>query len=265
MSGTPIPDDNRRHRSRPAPVKPWWRRPWIVPLAIATIAFLIYALPPYVSLDPATSRIDVPAAPIYYPALVIHIFAGSVMLCCAVLQLWPWLRRRHLPVHRWSGRLYMICAIPVFFGGLIVAQFPQGGPVQQVANTMLGLLFGTTTALGYRAVRQRRIGDHREWMIRSFALASSIVANRVWTVICVAILSPNDEPDGLTAAIGIATWLSWVVNLIIAEAWLHRRNGRRQRPARRDNAPRTSDSSSDSDQHSRPVAAAGPLATEPQQ
>lgn len=32
----------------------------------------------------------------------------------------------------------------------------------------------------------------------------------------------------MTAAIGIATWMSWVVNLLIAEGWLHRR----RRPVR---------------------------------
>jgi uncharacterized membrane protein YozB (DUF420 family) len=214
----PRPDRRMRKRS-------WWRRPWVFPLAAVTIGFLIYALPPYLSLDPATSRLPVPASPVYYPVLVTHILFGSIMLCCATLQVWPWLRRKHLRIHRWSGRLYVLTAIPVGVGGIVVAQFPHGGPMQQVGNTMLGLLLLVCTVNGYRAVRQRRIGDHREWMIRSFALAYSIVANRIWLMICLAVF--GFEGPGLIAAIGISTWMSWVVNLLIAEWWLHRRRSPR--------------------------------------
>lgn len=203
----------------------WWRLPWVFPLAVVTIGFLIYALPPYLSLDPARSRLPVPDSPIYYPLLVIHIFLGSIMLCCACLQLWPWLRANHLRIHRWSGRSYVATAIPVGVAAIVVAQFPHGGPVQQVGNTLFGVLFLFCTISGYRAVRQGRIDDHRQWMIRSVALAFSIIANRVWLIGCMLILDPSFENGpGLTAAIGVSTWLSWVLNLLIAEWWLHRRS-----------------------------------------
>ena len=215
----------------PARKRSWWRRPWVFPLGVVTIGFLIYALPPYITLDPETARLPVPPhSPFFYPVLVTHVFLGSIMLCCATLQIWPWLRRRHLRVHRWSGRVYVLTAIPVGLAGILVAQFPHGGPVQQIGNSMLGLLFLTCTISGYRAIRQRRIADHRQWMIRSFALAFSIVANRIWLVICMLVLGFSGS--GLIAAIGVSTWMSWVVNLLIAEWWLHRRStGSGQRPS----------------------------------
>lgn len=222
-----LPGPTRPDAGRAPAKRSWWRRPWVFPLAVLTIGFLIYALPPYVTLDPATSRLPVPQSGIYYPTLVTHIFLGSIMLCCATLQIWPWLRRTHLRIHRWSGRLYVLTAIPVGVAGIVVAQFPHGGPVQQVGNTMLGLLFLLCTISGYRAVRQRRIADHREWMIRSFALAFSIVANRIWLTICMALFGFSSQ--GLVAAIGISSWMSWVINLLIAECWLHRRRSTRSR------------------------------------
>jgi len=156
----------------PARKRSWWRWPWVFGLAIVTIGFVIYALPPDVTLDPATARPPLPKGnPFYYPVLVTHTLLGSVMLCCATLQIWPWLRRQHVRIHRWTGRVYVLTAIPVGLAGIVVAQFPHGGPVQQVGNTMLGLLFLACTISGYRAVRQRRLADHRQWMIRSFALA----------------------------------------------------------------------------------------------
>ena len=221
----------------------WWRRPWIVGLAVVTVAFLIYALPPYLGLDPEQARLPADRHPLFYPVLVIHIFAGAVLLGCGVLQLWPWLRNRHRRVHRWTGRLYVIMAIPVGVGGLFVAQFPSGGPTQQIANSFLAVLILGTALAGYRAVRQRRFDDHREWMIRSFALAFSIVTNRLWMVAFILIFAPGgtDPSDPVVqAAAAPSAWASWVANLLIVEWWLQRRrrppapgdrSGRRRRLA----------------------------------
>jgi hypothetical protein len=90
------------------------------------------------------------------------------------------------------------------------------------------LWFGTTLA-GFRAIRQRRFADHRQWMLRSAALAFSIVAYRVWLIIAFAVFVPEVytgaevDPAALDEAIGLTSWVSWVVNLLIVEWWLHRR------------------------------------------
>lgn len=213
-----------RHRVR------WWRRPWIAPLAVITAIFLATALPRYVGLDPTQSLVPTDRGPVFYPVLVAHIFTGSVMLSAAVLQLWPWLRAHRPVVHRWSGRVYVVTAVLTGIGGLVTSQFPSAGAGQQAANTLLSVLFLTFTLLGYRAVRQRRFGDHREWMIRSTALAFSIVANRFWIPVLLAIYLPEalsdpsigvDDPALQGVAITSA-WISWVANLLFAEWWIHR-------------------------------------------
>ena len=85
------------------------------------------------------------------------------------------------------------------------------------------------TIAGYRMARQRRFAEHREWMIRSFALTTSIVVNRLWLVLLIAALSPQvdttyggDRTAMITAAANASVWLSWVVNLLAAEWWLQR-------------------------------------------
>jgi uncharacterized membrane protein YozB (DUF420 family) len=213
----------------------WWRRPWIAPLAIITAIFLATALPRYVGLDPTQSLVPTDRGPVFYPALVTHIFTGSIMLAAAVLQLWPWLRAHHPRVHRWSGRVYVATALVTGVVALVVTQFPSAGLGQQVANTLLGVLFLVFTLLGFRAVRQRRFGDHREWMVRSTALAFSIVANRFWIPVLMAIFVPEaltdpsigvDDPAVSDVAVTSA-WLSAVGNLLFAEWWLHRKPKKR--------------------------------------
>ena len=73
---------------------PLLQRPWVVPLALLTVIFIAYAVPPYLTLDPAHARIQpMPPHASYYPLLVSHIFLGSVALLAACLQVWPWLRQ----------------------------------------------------------------------------------------------------------------------------------------------------------------------------
>ena len=53
---------------RPGERAPLWRRPWVVPLAVLTVAFVAFALPPYLTLDPAQARLQpMPAFRGYYP------------------------------------------------------------------------------------------------------------------------------------------------------------------------------------------------------
>lgn len=197
-------------------------------LGLVTIAFLAYALPPYLGLDPAQSRLPTrPGA--HYPLLVTHILLGSVVLVTAVLQLWPWLRRTRPDVHRWSGRIYVLAAVPAGFAALAVAPLGSMGLNQRMANTVLALLWLGTTITGYVMARRRRYPQHREWMVLSFALAFSIVLNRVWTSVCVHAFVPDTgDLTAMQQAVGAGSWLSWLVNLLVAEWWMqHTRHRRR--------------------------------------
>lgn len=233
-----LPEDHTKHRegaavSSPAPRRPLLRRPWVVPLGLMTLAFVAFSLPPYLTLDPGMSRVSVREdIPWYYALLVTHIVFGSVALLTACLQVWPWLRRNHLAVHRWSGRVYFFAGVlPAGLASLAISPYGEWGLNQRVANTMLALLWLGTSIAGYRAARERRFRQHREWMIRSFALAFAIVSNRVWwaisTMAFAHVVPPSRatiiaDPELAAQLFGLSAWLGWVVNLLVAEWWLHR-------------------------------------------
>jgi hypothetical protein len=111
---------------------------------------------------------------------------------------------------------------------MIISPMGLHGANQRVANTMLAVLWFATTLAGFRAIRQRRFADHRLWMLRSFALAFSIVAFRVWMFVAFAVFVPEIytgdavDPAALDQAIGLTSWVSWVINLLIIEWWLDR-------------------------------------------
>jgi hypothetical protein len=150
-------------------------------------------------------------------------------LLAACLQVWPWLRRSHPHVHRWGGRVYVAAVLPASVCVMIISPMGLNGANQQVANTMLAILWFGTTLAGFRAIRQHRYADHRVWMLRSFALVFSIVAFRFWLPVSFAFFVPeiftggDVDPAALGQAIGLTSWVSWVGNLLIVEWWLLRR------------------------------------------
>ena len=127
-----------------------------------------------------------------------------------------------------SGRVYVAATLPASLCVMIIAPMGLHGANSQVANTILAVLWFGTTLAGLRAIWQRRYADHRRWMLRSVALSFSIVANRVWLVILFAVFVPEIytgaavDPVAMDQAIGVSTWISWVVNLLIGQWWLDR-------------------------------------------
>lgn len=226
---------NRRH----APPVPWWRRPWILPLALFSVTFLLYSVPPYLSLDPTEARLPLPESPSwYFPMLLTHIFGGALLTLLVILQVWPWLRTRHPAVHRWSGRVYVWSGIPlVGIPALLIAPFSGTGASAQIGNTVWAVLWLTFTILGYAMARRRRFAEHRDWMLRSFALIYGIAFNRVLLIVLMMIMSPRLETvyggdfDALGLDVGVASgFLSWVLPLLFVEWWLkYRRRPRRER------------------------------------
>ena len=72
-------------------------------------------------------------------------------------------------------------------------------------------------ATGYVRIRQGRIAQHREWMIRTFAIGLGISTFRV---IIPFLMMP---PLGATfpEARNTVVWLGFAVNIVVAEAWIN--------------------------------------------
>ena len=143
---------------------------------------------------------------------------------------------------------------------------------------MLALLWLPVTLTGFWMARQKRFVEHREWMIRSYALTTSIVVNRLWGAVLFIVLLPQlDSTFGgnqdalINTVANTSVWLSWTVNLLVAEWWLQRgRSARLHRRAAEDIEfsagtlpPRRGDVRPDREQNSLDLASGGTLSPEP--
>ncbi|THV26755.1 DUF2306 domain-containing protein [Glycomyces paridis] len=235
--------------TRPEPATPpkpkWYRRPWIVPLFAVAGLFVAARLPFYLTFDTGDSLVDLQEAfpETHYLMLSGHILFGSVAIIACSMQVWPWLRQHHPKVHRVTGRVYVFAGVlPSGLFALVVSIVSVIGPAGKIGNVFLALAWFATTLFGLVAARRHRFQDHRRWMIRSFALCWSIVVNRVWLVLVMLVLLPfqdsyyGGDMDAVIEDAAVASiWLSWIVNLMIAQWWLDRRPRRTGRT--RDRTP----------------------------
>jgi hypothetical protein len=220
----------------------WWERPWILPLTLFSTAFLLFSLPPYLSLQPADSRLPIPESPAwYYPVLVVHVFGGALITLLVILQVWPWLRTRRPAVHRWSGRVYVLAGLPlVGVSAMLIAPFSEADASARTSAFVWAVLWSAFTVLGYVSARRRHFASHREWMLRSFALVYGIAFNRILHLLLVLAMSPGVDAEhggdltALSLELGAASgFLSWILPLLFLEWWLkYRKPRRRSRHAR---------------------------------
>ena len=150
---------------------------------------------------------------------VLHLLPGGIFLVLAPLQFSARLRRRHIRIHRWSGRLLIVAAIigavtGMYFGLLM----PYGGWGEAVAIAIFGGLFLGAIVRGFVAIRRRQVTRHREWMIRAFALALAISTVRL----LMGVLDYALTPAGFTPRQNfvLAVWAAWLIHLAAAELWI---------------------------------------------
>ncbi|WP_372508538.1 DUF2306 domain-containing protein [Amycolatopsis iheyensis] len=198
----------------------------MAPLALVAV-FLAYSVPPYLTFDPAQSRVPAPAGfAAHYGFLVAHIAFGSVAIIGVILQIWPWLRRTHPVVHRRAGRVYVFAgAIPSALMAATIGAVSPFGPVVGTLDVVAALLWLGFTVAGWRAVRQRRFADHRKWMIRSFAMCMNTLMTRALSPVGFLLVMPRGGDKGtmiLTAAT-VSAVLSVLSLLLLSQWWLDRK------------------------------------------
>lgn len=98
-----------------------------------------------------------------------------------------------------------------------------------IRRRLLGLAcaWTLTTAIGYLAIRRRRIQQHQEWMIRSYVVASAFVFFRVFVEVLHAFGVRSPKGAQTAEELKLAAWFCWAIPLLVAEVliqWQHLRS-----------------------------------------
>jgi uncharacterized membrane protein len=146
--------------------------------------------------------------------LVLHIASGVTALTVGIVQLWLGLTKRVALLHRALGKLYVGAIAGGSIGGFYLALTISGNPPYAAGLFTLCLAWVVTTSMAVLAIHRRNVPQHREWMMRSYAVTFAFVTFRFGVETLVS--------QGMAAsdAQGIMAWACWAVPLLLLEPLL---------------------------------------------
>ena len=133
------------------------------------------------------------------------------------------LRSRYLKIHRWSGRIFLAASTIVGMTGLRLATGKTiGGTDEKAAIALFGTFFLISLAKALWHALRREFAQHREWMIRGYAIGLAVATIRpiMGTFFAAAVIrghTPNPRQF-----FGTAFWIGFTLQTIAAEIWINR-------------------------------------------
>jgi uncharacterized membrane protein len=160
------------------------------------------------------------AAPV---PVVIHIIGASLFCVLGALQLVPGTYRARPAWHRLAGRVLVVAGMAAALSGLWMTQsyaLPpelQGGLLYGF-RMLIGTAMAAALALGWRAALRRKLGAHRAWMIRAYAIGQGAGTQALIMLPPALIIG---EVRGLPRDLLMIA--AWLINLAVAEWAIRRR------------------------------------------
>jgi uncharacterized membrane protein len=153
---------------------------------------------------------------------LVHIVPGMLFMVLGPLQLVRGLRARYPQVHRWCGRVFLTASAVVGVSGLTLAYGKTiGGVDEKAAVTLFGSFFLIALSKALWHALRREFAQHREWMIRGYAIGLAVATVRpiMGTFFAAAVLRGHrPEPHEF---FGTAFWIGFTVQMIAAEIWIN--------------------------------------------
>lgn len=200
---------------------------WAITLLLMLIGVAIVVRRALALLAPSPAPANFPEAAAMdagfarHPLLtMLHITPGLLFILLAPLQFVRRLRNGKPKLHRWIGRVVLVCG--VIIGGSALVMSPQmaiGGPNETAATMLFAIVFLFSLSKAFLHIRRGRVALHREWMIRAFAVGFAVASIRpivgmFFATARLTHLTPHDF-------FGTAFWLGFTIQLMVAEIWIN--------------------------------------------
>jgi len=146
-----------------------------------------------------------------------HMVLGIVFVLIAPLQLIPRLRATYPRSHCAIGRSVLVLSVALIATGWMFAfAHSYTGLPEQVPLVSYTIIYAWLIVMGVVSIRTRNVAQHREWMVRAFAMMMGISATRVWFYL---FLKTTGVPSN--HFFPSIFWLGLGVNLLVAEIWIN--------------------------------------------
>ncbi|MFK7954054.1 MAG: DUF2306 domain-containing protein [Ekhidna sp.] len=159
---------------------------------------------------------------LWYGAFYTHILLGGVALLIGWPQFLKKLRNKNIALHRTLGKIYLMSIFFSSIAGFYMAVLANGGLIAKIGFSLMAIAWMFTTVKAYTTIRKRDVEQHQQWMIRSYALTLAGVTFRLW----LPLLLFGFQLDFIIVY-RIDAWVSWVLNLVVAELIIRKALSRR--------------------------------------
>ncbi len=149
----------------------------------------------------------------YVSIFYIHVYSAICCLIAGFTQFNSFILSKYKKLHKYMGYVYVLTVVFLAApSGIYIGYYANGGWLAQLSFMLLGTLWLLFTIKAMIALKNRHVKLHREFMLRSFALAFSAITLRLWKVILVYLFHPAPMD-----VYQIIAWLGWIPNLLIIE------------------------------------------------
>jgi uncharacterized membrane protein len=152
----------------------------------------------------------------FYPVrwwLLVHGLGGALALFLGPLQFSTRIRQKYLRFHRVLGLCYVV-GVAIAAPMSLYLEYQQDPPSYHPAAFVQAGSWLLTTALAFYFVKQRKIQQHRQWMIRSYAV--TLIFVEVRTIFALPIFHRYGEA-GLLQVIWFCNVCAWIVPTLILQ------------------------------------------------
>jgi uncharacterized membrane protein len=151
-----------------------------------------------------------------------HILPGMLFMLLGPLQFVRGIRAKFPGLHRCSGRIFLAASGVVGGTGLTMAFGKTiGGLDEKAAITLFGSFFLIALAKALWHALRREFTQHREWMIRGYAIGLAVATIRPIVGIFFAAEALRGRLPDPAQFFGTAFWLGFTLQAIAAEIWIN--------------------------------------------
>lgn len=159
----------------------------------------------------------------------IHFAAGGLILILGSIQLMNCVRRNYLTLHRWIGRVYIVCCLIAALGGLIFigVNGTIGGRFMNIGFSLYGVLMLISAIQTYRYAVNGNIATHRAWGLRLYALAIGSWLYRIDYGFWIMLTNGAGHNDSFSGWFDhIMPFFFYLPNLLVAQVFISGRKNK---------------------------------------
>ncbi|MED4955843.1 DUF2306 domain-containing protein [Paenibacillus sp. FSL R5-0527] len=146
-------------------------------LAAASALFIIYSLVKNYWLDPGAAEFLSHKTglkrelnlPVWLNVMYIHVAFACIAMAAGLLNFSSRIFEKSRRFHRINGYVYIVSVLLIVLTSGYMAPYATGGRIGSMGFNALNLIWLFITIMALVQIKRKRITQHRNWMIRSYA------------------------------------------------------------------------------------------------